>query len=100
MPGYNGEMRNIFLAFAAALSIAAASPKKLLTPNEIIAAAPAGDWRSIPPDDLLVIDLARGRGRVILQLAPAFAPVHVANIRALARAGYWDGASVYRVQEN
>ncbi len=100
MPGYNGEMRNIFLAFAAALSIAAASPKKLLTPNEIVAAAPTGDWRSIPPDDLLVIDLARGRGRVILQLAPAFAPVHVANIRALARAGYWDGASVYRVQEN
>ena len=38
-----------------------------------------------PADDLLVIDLKDG-GRVVVQLAPAFAPVHVANIRALARA--------------
>ena len=47
----------------------------------------------------MVIDLANG-GRVVVQLAPAFAPVHVANIKALARGGYWDGASVYRVQDN
>jgi cyclophilin family peptidyl-prolyl cis-trans isomerase len=47
----------------------------------------------------MVIDLARG-GRVVVQLAPAFAPVHVANIKALARGKYWDGATVYRVQDN
>lgn len=47
----------------------------------------------------MVIDLANG-GRVIVQLAPAFAPVHVANIKALARNGYWNGASVYRLQDN
>jgi peptidylprolyl isomerase len=35
-----------------------------------------------------------------VQLAPVFAPVHVANIKALARAGYWNGASVYRLQDN
>jgi peptidylprolyl isomerase len=46
-----------------------------------------------------VIDLASG-ARVVVQLAPAFAPVHVANIRALARGGYWNGATVYRVQDN
>jgi peptidylprolyl isomerase len=45
------------------------------------------------------MDLANG-GRVVVQLAPRFAPVHVANIRALARANYWDDASVYRVQDN
>jgi peptidylprolyl isomerase len=45
------------------------------------------------------MDLAGG-GRVVIQLAPAFAPVHVANIKALARGHYWDGATVYRVQDN
>ena len=91
----------IALAIAATLQLGAAPPpKKLLTPNEIVAAAPAGAWRAISADDLLVLDLAGNRGRVVVQLAPAFAPVHVANIRALARAGFWDGATVYRVQEN
>jgi peptidylprolyl isomerase len=37
---------------------------------------------------------------VVVQLAPAFAPVHVANIRALARGQWWDGSAVYRVQDN
>ena len=45
------------------------------------------------------MDLANG-GRVVIQLAPEFAPVHVANIRALARGDYWDGATIYRVQDN
>ena len=35
-----------------------------------------------------------------MQLAPDFAPVHVANIRALARGGWWNGATIYRVQDN
>ena len=69
------------------------------TPSELIAAAPASAWREIPADDLMVIEL-KGGGLVIVQLAPAFAPVHVANIRALARASYWDGAAIYRVQDN
>jgi peptidylprolyl isomerase len=37
---------------------------------------------------------------VVVQLAPAFAPVHVANIKALARGSYWNGATIYRVQDN
>jgi peptidylprolyl isomerase len=36
----------------------------------------------------------------VVQLAPAFAPVHVANIKGLTRSGYWKGATVYRVQDN
>ena len=64
-----------------------------------MAKAPASAWRTIPAEDLLVIDY-EGGGRTIVQLAPAFAPVHVANIRALAGAGYWKNASVYRVQDN
>lgn len=78
---------------------AAAPPEKPKTPTEIIAEAPASAWRTIPADDLLVMQLENG-GRVVIQLAPAFAPVHVANIRALARANYWQGAAIYRVQDN
>jgi peptidylprolyl isomerase len=92
-------MRSILLVTAAALLAGAAPPAKLLTPNDIVAQAPASAWKTIPADDLLVIDLANG-GRVVVQLAPAFAPVHVANIKALARAGYWNGATVYRLQDN
>jgi peptidylprolyl isomerase len=46
-----------------------------------------------------VIDMASG-GRVVIQLAPQFAPVHVANIKAFARSDHWKGAGVYRVQDN
>jgi peptidylprolyl isomerase len=78
---------------------AAAPANKLLTPNDIVAEAPGSAWKTIPADDLLVMDLANG-GRIVIQLAPAFAPVHVANIKALARGNYWQGATIYRVQDN
>lgn len=61
-------------------------------------AAPA-DWRPIPGDELLVMTLAGGR-TVVVRLAPRYAPEHVANVRRLALAHYWDGTSVYRVQDN
>jgi peptidylprolyl isomerase len=77
----------------------AAPPPKPATPSEVVAAAPPGAWRTISPEDLLVIDLKTG-GRIVIQLAPAFAPVHVANIRALAKGQWWDSAAVYRVQDN
>ncbi len=82
-----------------ALALIAAAPKPAVTPSEIIAAAPESAWQTIPADDLLVMDLKKG-GRVVIQLAPSFAPVHVANIRALAKAQWWDKAAIYRVQDN
>jgi peptidylprolyl isomerase len=86
-------MRSLLLLTAAALLVGAAPAKKLPTPTDVVAAAPASAWRTIAPEDLLVMDLANG-GRIIIQLAPGFAPVHVANIRALARGNYWDGATI------
>ena len=81
------------------LTLAAAPVAKPKTPGDVITAAPKADWRAISPEDLLVFELA-GNRIVVMQLAPAFAPVHVANIRALARSGWWDGARIYRVQDN
>jgi peptidylprolyl isomerase len=92
-------MRTLLTLTAAALLVGAAPVKKLPTPSDIVAAAPASAWRTIAPDDLLVMDLANG-GRVVVQLAPDFAPVHVANVKALARGNYWDGATIYRLQDN
>ena len=94
-------MRRSFLRAALfALAIgAAAPPSPLLAPGEIVAAAPAGAWRPVAPDNLLLIDLANG-AHVAIELAPDFAPVHVANIRTLVRAGWFDGSAVVRVQDN
>jgi cyclophilin type peptidyl-prolyl cis-trans isomerase/CLD len=68
-------------------------------PAEVIAASTAADWRPIDPENLLVLDLAGG-GQVIIELAPDFAPVHIANMRRFARAGWWNEATIYRVQDN
>lgn len=75
-------------------SLAAGAPSLA----QILAAAPAGDWRLIDPANTLYLELPRGR--VIVELAPRFAPNHVANIKLLVRAGYFDGLAVVRVQDN
>ncbi|QYR53695.1 peptidylprolyl isomerase [Lysobacter soyae] len=67
--------------------------------NQIIDAAPATAWRTPDPSQVLYMDLADGK-RVIIELAPHFAPQHVANIQALAHGGFWDGLSIYRSQDN
>src|SRR3954471_24234900 len=91
-------MRLPLLLIAAALLIGAA-PATKITPNDVVAKSPASAWKMIDPDDLMVMDLTNG-GRVVIQLAPGFAPVHVANIKAMVRDNYWDGATIYRVQDN
>ena len=92
-------MKKSFLLLAALALIGAAPPKKLLTPTDVVAAAPASAWKPIHPDNVLILKL-KGGGQVVIQLAPQFAPVHVANIQALARSDYWKDATIYRVQDN
>lgn len=88
----------------AALQAATAAPAPP-SPSQIAAEAPAAEWVEIAADDLLVMELepaAAGRPRrVIIQLAPApFSAPWIANIRTLARARWWDGTSINRVQDN
>jgi peptidylprolyl isomerase len=73
-------------------------PPAPATPGAVLDAAPASDWAAVDPQDLLLMDLAGGK-RVAIALAPAFAPVHIANIRRLARAGWFDGLAIDRVQD-
>ena len=68
------------------------------SPQKVLDAAPANAWMTVPAEDLVVMTLADG-SKVDYQLASDFAPVHVANIRQLVRSGYFDGASILRVQD-
>jgi len=88
--------------FAAALALCAtmtAQAATRSTAQEAIDRAPPAAWRDVPPEDLLVMTLGDG-ARVSIQLATLFAPVHVANIRALVRAGRFEGGAIVRVQDN
>lgn len=57
--------------------------------------AQEADWRPVAPENLLIITTAYGD--VAVELNPAFAPRHSERIRALAKAGFYDGLSFYRV---
>lgn len=91
----------LLLALAAAPGSAPGqgAPAGRRSPAEVIAAAPADAWREIAPDNLVVMDLGPGR-RVLIELAPAFAPTHVANLKRLALERWFDGTAVVRVQDN
>ncbi len=91
------------LAAAAAFALTCPSalaqvPAKAATMQEVLDASRPSDWRSPRPEDTLYLDLAAGR--VIIELASAYAPLHAANIRKLAHAHYFDGLAIVRVQDN
>ena len=76
-----------------------------ITPASVIARTSAEEWQAIPSEDLLVMDLAPDREgverRVVIQLmSPPFSQGWVENIRKLAGSRWWDGTSIYRVQDN
>jgi peptidylprolyl isomerase len=55
----------------------------------------ASDWRVVAPDNLLVIDTTQGR--ILVEMTPEAAPGHVARLRLLAKAGFYDGVPWHRV---
>ena len=78
--------------------LAAPVPPKARTTQEILDATRPSDWRTLDPARTLYLELASGR--VIIELAPGFAPAHVANITTLAHEGYWNGLAIIRSQDN
>ena len=81
-----------------AATIAAGAKASGPTQADVLAAASPADFRTPDPENTLYLELASGR--VVMELAPRFAPRHVANVKALAREGYYDGLSIVRVHEN
>jgi peptidylprolyl isomerase len=76
-----------------------AAPKGV-TPSvaDIVAASKPEEWRALDPENTLYMDFPKGR--VVIEMAPAFAPNHVANVKALSREGYFVNGAVTRVQDN
>ncbi len=89
-------------AHAAEASPSMPAPAKRLAPKaslaDVIAASKNTEWRALDPDNTLYMELPGGR--VVIELAPAFAPNHVANVKALVREHYFDGLSMLRSQDN
>jgi len=101
-------MAAALLAGGAGLSLspvagAAAGPAATAKPAwrsaaDILAKAPDSDWRATDPQRTLYMDM--DGGRVIIELAPQFAPAHVKDVLARTRAGYYNGIPIIRAQDN
>jgi peptidylprolyl isomerase len=94
--------RTILLAATvAAIAVTAVAAPKEKTPaaapaKPVAAATPgAADWRAPDPNDVLVIDT--NKGRIVVEMIPEAAPLHVAQIRALAHENFYDGLRFFRV---
>lgn len=91
------------LALLATASLHAASvptPKELPprpSVADVVKASKSAEWRPLDPENTMYMELPAGR--VIIELAPAFAPNTIANIRALVRERYFDGLFVIRAQD-
>jgi peptidylprolyl isomerase len=81
----------------AVLAVAACGTTLVLA-RDLLEDSPAGDWRTLDPENTLYIELPAGR--VVIELAPAYAPANVDAIRKLVRDGYFDASVVTRVQDN
>jgi len=75
-----------------------AEVQKPLTMADVLAASKPADWRTLDPENTLYLELTNGR--VVIELAAAFASNHVANVKALAREHYFDGLAIIRCQDN
>lgn len=58
----------------------------------------ASEWRTVAPENLLVIDTSKGR--VLVELEPRAAPNHIERIRTLTNRGFYDGLKFHRVIPN
>lgn len=67
-------------------------PPPAPTPETTIQAT---EWRAVPAENLLVIDTTKGR--ILVEMAPEVAPLHVERIKLLARRGFYDDIAWHRV---
>lgn len=86
------------LSLVSCTSVLADAPARPVTMAQVLEASKPADWRALDADNTFYLDLPTGR--VVIELAPAFAPLHAKNIRTLAHEHYFDGLAILRVQDN
>ncbi|MBS0590353.1 MAG: peptidylprolyl isomerase [Proteobacteria bacterium] len=96
--GLFGVVGALALTWAMNVLAADGAAKRPPTLADVVKNSKAADWHALDPANTLYLDLKAGR--VVIELAPAFAPKHVANIKALVAEGYFDGLAILRVQDN
>lgn len=67
----------------------------LAASGPVAAQTAAPEWRTVAPENLLVIDTAKGR--ILVELEPRMAPRSVERVRTLADQGFYDGLKFHRV---
>ena len=87
-------MRNAIIA-ATVAALLASGAVQAQTTAAAQATPTASDLRTVAPENLLVIDTTKGR--ILVELAPDVAPLHVERIRLLARNGFFDNLTWHRV---
>lgn len=80
------------------VTVAALSLSLLASAPAFAQTAASGDWRTVAPENLLVIDTVHGR--ILVELEPRIAPQAVNRIRTLADQGFYDGLKFHRVIPN
>lgn len=94
----NGRIAAVALALTVAGATSVLAQETPTTAPAAAAAAPApapADWRRVPADNLLIIDT--NRGRILVEMAPEVAPLHVERMRLLAGRSFFDGIVFHRV---
>ena len=90
-------MRRAFagLAMIAAATTSAATAQDVAV--EPVAGTAESGWRTIAPENLMMIET--GKGPIVIELNPDFAPRHAERMRELAASGEYEGEHFYRVIE-
>jgi peptidylprolyl isomerase len=85
--------RRTLIASAGILSVGAIATLSL----ETIMSEDAAAQQALDPQNTIYMDLKQGR--VVIQLFPDLAPLHVERIKQLAREGFYDNTPFHRVIE-
>lgn len=64
---------------------------------DTVSSAPDSAWRTVDPENMLMMDLPSGE--IYIEMRPDIAPLHVERIKTLTREEFYDGLRFHRVIE-
>lgn len=90
-------IKRLFLALClgTALGQSACANEAEPTTAEPVFQAPDSSWRDLDPENTLYIDT--DHGRIVVELYPEIAPIHVERIKTLAQQSFYDNIVFHRV---
>ena len=80
---------------AASEAVVTSAATEVSATNQAVASVNDADWRDVDPENTLQI--TTDYGTFVVEMAPEFAPLHVAQIKTLARQKFYDDLTFHRV---